>query len=114
MEMMKFKSDFGVDTTVVFKKATYLNNGNLYVGAYSIDENGYLEPYCNITVNLDEKLAEGMAYIDCNNADTGLLQAMVDAGYMRFMSKSKASGFCKYFLFGFSEEFLCGVEELKR
>ena len=28
---MKFVSAYGVETTVVFKKGRYLNNGNLYV-----------------------------------------------------------------------------------
>ena len=110
---MNFKSCFGVDTTVVFKKGAYLNNGNLYVGAYSVDEDGYFEPYCNVTVNFEEKLEAGMAYIDTNNADSGLLKAMLEAGHMVYMFKDRNSGFCTYPMFCFSEEFLDSIEELK-
>ena len=114
MKIMKanFKSCFGVDVTVVFKKGTYLNNGNLYVGAYTVDEYGYFEPYCNVTVNFEEKLEKGMAYVDNNNADNNLLQAMIDMGYMSYMFKNKMNGFCKYPLFCFSDEFLDNIEEL--
>jgi hypothetical protein len=109
---MKFVNSFGEETTVVFKKGKYLNNNNLYVGAYSVDEDGYLEPYCNVTVNFEEKLEDGMAYIDDNNADMNLLKALIDAGHMTYMFKSRHSGFCNYLLFYFSEEFLESLEEM--
>lgn len=110
---MKFVSVFGVESTVVFKKGRYLNNGNLYVGAFSVDEEGYYELFCPVTVNLGVALKDGMAYIDDNNADRNLLKALIDAGHMTYMFESKQSGFCNYLLFRFSDDFLNAVEEMK-
>ena len=48
---------------VVAKRATYANNRNLAVVLE--DENG--GPFATLTVNLNEKLPEGCAYVDTNN-----------------------------------------------
>lgn len=110
---LTFKSVYGVETKVMFYKGLYQNNNNLYVGAYFVDEDGYEEPFCNITVNLRDALSKNMAYIDTNNADKHLLKAMVDADMMFSTGFHQSSGFCTYPIFFFPDEILNDIPDLE-
>lgn len=114
MQTITFTNQWGREVTVDFRKGTYMNNGNLYVGAYNVNEEGDLEPYCNITVNFAERLAEAnSAYLDTNNGDMNLFRVMVKEGYISPLYSAMESGFCTYPLYEFSQEFLDNVLELK-
>ena len=105
---MKFKNESGKDTTVILRKSVYRNSGGLYLGAYTINEEGQLEPYCNITINANLALDEGWAYINKNNTDLALLQAITDAGYIT----TTVGIWSNYPLVCFSKQFLDSIEEL--
>lgn len=109
MIQLPFTSDWGKENVATFMKGEYANNGNLYIEALAPDEDGDVMPYCSITVNLNEKTERNRAYVDLNNADRGLLKAMVEAGYMTFMFRYKHSGWCQYPLYTFSQKFLDNI-----
>lgn len=109
---LTFKSVYGVETKVMFYKSLYQNNNNLYIGAYRVDEDGYTEPFCNITVNFMDTLEENMAYIDINNIDKNLFQTMINANMMLPTGFSHTSGFCTHPIFFFPDEILNDIPEL--
>ena len=111
MKFITFTNQFDEEITVMFEKGTYANNGNLYIGALSVCD-GYLEPYCNITVNLPEFLDDNKAYLDINNANHQLLIKMKKAGLIKYCERNRASGFCSYPLYEFSQKFLDDIPEL--
>lgn len=109
MNRLTFTNTFGEELTVVFRKAKYAQNGNLYIAA----ELEWEGPYCNITVNFPEVVDDNEAYLDVNNADRELLKAMEEAGYMTCLHRYKQSGFCQYPLYIFDEDFLESIVEIK-
>ena len=70
--MKTFKTPIYKNLEFAFTTSTYSTTGNTYVGIHS-KKNDYIEPYCNLTVNLDMQLGKGLAFIDVNNADRDLL-----------------------------------------
>ena len=109
---IKLTTQFGSEKVLTFHKGSYLNNDNLFVGAYEVYEDGEKEPYCNITVNFEEPLPDGMAWVDSNNADRNLIKAMEEMGWIVFGGCYRQSGFCKYPLYQFTDDFLEEVTEL--
>ena len=53
----------GNDVKVAAYRATYRNNGNLAIRLMTYEG----EPWATLTVNLDRKLQEDLAYVDTNN-----------------------------------------------
>ena len=86
----------------------YANNGNLAI-QLTEKEDGWEEPYAMLTVNLDEKLADGYAYVDTNNlpdAEGFILRN--DLGV--FTGRISHSGWCSYPLYQFDLARLHEVE----
>lgn len=81
---------------------TYFNNENMYIGLDCMDD-GYPEPFCDLTVNLDETLPPYMAYVDTNNLPQAEALIRV-AGLGEPTGQMKASGFCMYPLYSFNKE----------
>lgn len=103
---IKFNA-WGREVTCVFEKGTYANNKNLAIQLYCEDEDwGGWEPYCTLTVNLYDGLPSNRAFIDTNNCQFSIVNAMKEAGYMKETGIMEASGFCIYPLYEFSQDFL--------
>ena len=60
----------------------YAQNGNTAIIVWCYEDN-FWEPYCNITVNLGNKLAKDEAYIDINNIDRQILRYLQNNGFKR-------------------------------
>lgn len=85
---------------VRLKINTYSDNGNLYVGMNYFTD-GEEEPFCDVTVNLSEKLPAGMAYIDTNNMGNQILDWMEQKNLGHCTGERRQSGYCTYPLFQF-------------
>ena len=57
---------YGRTHPMSFKLANYAENGNLYVGIITHEE-GYPEPWSDLTVNLSVPCKPNRAFIDTNN-----------------------------------------------
>lgn len=60
------------DHFITFHLNHYLENNNLYVGMLCHDD-GYPEPWSDLTVNLSIKCDDDCAFIDTNNNGEGIL-----------------------------------------
>lgn len=107
---IKFKSQWGEEYNIIFRKDTYKNNGRLYVGCLCEDkEYGGYKPYHRaVTVNIEFPLPEGnYAFLDTNKGDKKLFKLMFKKGYMEEIEGLMGfSGFCTYPVVKFSDEFL--------
>lgn len=103
----------GETYTARFEKSEYANNGNLYVGVQTWDEEyEYWEPWCDLTVNLPGCVLEkDEAFLDTNNCAPEIIQCLIDKGYVVNTGMARRSEFCEYPLVRFTEEFLNGMYE---
>ena len=96
---------------ISFRLATYSENGNLYVGMISHDE-GYAEPWSDLTVNLSVKCKPNCAYIDTNNNGEEIIDWLCSYGLATETGMMKISGWCIYPQIEFNmEKLLEYVEE---
>ena len=96
--MKTFKTPIYDNIEFAFTPSTYSTTGNTYVGIHS-KENDCIEPYCNLTVNLDMQLGKGLAFIDVNNADKKLLLFLEEQGFISPTGVTMPSGFVVYPLY---------------
>lgn len=96
---MKYTSPFGEYEVTVQREKYY--NGNLCIQLMCYDkEYDFWEPYGRLTVNFEEKLPEGMAYVDTNNLPNA--EEFIEKYHLgEFQDKFKMSGFCCYPLYKF-------------
>jgi len=94
-------NNWGLKREVRINKTKYYN-GNLAITLDCYDEEyGFWEPYGNLTVNFEEILPEGYAYVDVNNMPSA-------EGFIKeyelgeFADKLKTSGYCVYPLYKFN------------
>ena len=96
-----------------FYKSKYANNGNLYVGVITWDEE--FDDWCDwgdLTVNLPGMcLDKNEAFLDVNNCAPEIIKVLFDKGYIKDTGVTRQSGFCNYPLVEFTEEFLNNIEE---
>lgn len=97
---MKLNSQYGGEYDVSLEINTYLNNGCIYIGLVT-NEEGYLEPYGDMTVNLPGKAPDYCGYIDLNNMPE-LEKFIADNDLGEFTGLTKRSGFCEYPLYLFN------------
>lgn len=98
---------WGKDHPMSFDVDSYPQNGNLYVGLITHEE-GYPEPWQNLTVNLDVKCEENCAFIDTNNNGDDIIPWLINNKLGRLTGKYKASGWCMY------PEFKFNMDELNK
>lgn len=98
-----------MDKTIIFGEEeltltmdTYFNNENMYIGLDCMDD-GYPEPFIDLTVNLDETLPPYMAYLDTNNFPQAE-ELVRKTGLGTPTGQTYASGFCVYPLYNFDRE----------
>lgn len=96
-----------------FWKSEYANNGNLYIGVVTWEEEDeYWESWGDLTVNLPGmKCEENEAFLDTNNCASEIIDILEKKGYIKYTGIVRQSGFCVYPLVEFSEEFLNGMFE---
>ena len=96
--MKTLKIPFFENLEFAFTISTYLATGNTYVGV-DCRENCFIEPYCNLTVNLDVRLEEALAFIEVNNADKKLLLFLEEQGFIAPTGATRSSGYVVYPLY---------------
>ena len=70
---------YGKAHPITFETHNYYNNGNLYIGLIT-HENGYPEPWQNLTTNLDNKCEPNCAFIDVNHNGSEILEWLFSNG----------------------------------
>lgn len=96
---------WGKEHPITFTTNTYAQNGNLYVGMLTHEE-GFPEPWSDLTVNLGVPCKENCAFIDINNNGYAILDWLEDNGLGRVTAREKVSGFCIYPEFEFNMDVL--------
>jgi hypothetical protein len=92
---------------MTFELNNYCENGNLYVGLITHEE-GYAEPWQNLTVNLSVKCADDCAFIDTNNNGDEIMTWLVSNKLGKPTGRIKTSGWCVY------PEFKFNLDELMK
>lgn len=103
---------WGKNHKMTFEIGQYANNGNLYVGLISHDD-GYPEPWQNLTVNLGVKCKECYAFIDTNHNGNEIVDWLVNNGIGQPTGYMIPSGFCVYPEFKFDMDALMQYVEGK-
>lgn len=82
---------------VYIEKVKYQYKNRLAVQAYVVEDDGWVEPYATISVNLiKEKLTdENCAYVDCNNVPF-IDEWLEENGIAEPTGRFAFSGFCVY------------------
>ena len=82
---------------VYIEKVKYQYKNRLAVQAYVVEDDGWVEPYATISVNLvNEKLTdENCAYVDCNNVPF-IDEWLEENGIAEPTGRFAFSGFCVY------------------
>ena len=96
--MKTFQTPTHKNLEFAFKTGSYSTTGNTYVGI-RCKENDCIEPYCNLTVNLDMPLGKRHAFIDVNNADHSLLRFLEEQDFIAPTGVTMPSGFVVYPLY---------------
>ena len=98
---------YGSNHPMTFQLANYVDNGNLYVGLITHEE-GWAEPWQNLTVNLSVKCADDCAFIDTNNNGDEIITWLISNKLGKPTGRIKASGWCTY------PEFKFNLDELMK
>ena len=95
-----------------FWRSEYANNGSLYVGVITYDEEyEEWEPWSDLTVNLSGMCPEeNRAFIDTNNCAPEIIRELEKAKLIKNTGITRQSGFCTYPLYEFTKEFFEGME----
>lgn len=96
---------YGKSIPMTFQLANYMDNGSLYVGLITHEE-GYPEPWSNLTVNLNEssRCKPNCAYIDTNNNGDMVLDWLEAHNLGEQTGRLAFSGWCIYPEFEFNME----------
>lgn len=94
---------YGTNHPMTFELANYADNASLYVGLIT-NEEGYPEPWQNLTVNLEEscRCKSNCAYIDTNNNGNEIIRWLEENNLGEPTGRIAASGWCFYPEFEFS------------
>lgn len=94
-------TSYGRTRPISLTISKYTENNNLAIFMTSYEE-GYPEPWSNLTVNLSEKLPLDFAYVDTNNNGQEILKWIEDNKLGKFTGVMKRSGYCTYPLYTFN------------
>lgn len=104
---LELKTQFGTTENVTLTVNTYGNNNSLYVGMTTV-EDGFPEPYGDVTVNLLSSVPPYCAFVDTNNMPE-LEEFLVKNGIAGFTGLMQKSGYCSYPLYQFNAEKMRGL-----
>lgn len=97
---LTLNTQWGTTGRVQLEISQYMNNGCLYIGLVSY-EDGYPEPYGDLTVNLTGKAPDYCGYVDLNNMPE--LEKFIEENDLgEFTGLTQRSGFCEYPLYLFN------------
>lgn len=99
---LELNTQFGTTEQVQLTVNTYMNNKSLYVGLTTV-EDGFPEPYGDVTVNLMDSVPSYCAFVDTNNMPE-VEDFLVKNGIAEFSTFQQKSGFCSYPLYVFDAE----------
>ncbi len=94
----EFIIPFYPNMTFAFRTHTYAENKNTFIGLLC-EEDGFVEPYCNLTVNLSVPLDKDKAFIDVNNIEARLIQYLSENDFISNTGYTKQSGYVLYPLY---------------
>lgn len=94
---------YGKEHPISFRISNYAENGNLYVGMITHEE-GYPEPWSDLTVNLSTPCKANHAFIDVNNNGAHIIPWLEENGLGHLTMRMQGSGFCLYPEFEFNME----------
>lgn len=103
MARLKIQNMWGSKYEITLKTNTYANNDNLYIGMTCWDDEGYPEPYGDLTVNLGIKCRPNCGYVDINN-NPGIQLWIIRNNLGKPTGRIGHSGFCDYPEFEFDME----------
>lgn len=95
MAKIKINNMWGSEFEVTLHINHYANNGNLYIGMTCWDDEGYPEPYGDLTVNLGIKCKDTCAFVDTNN-NPGIERWLAENRLAKPTGRVAPSGFCVY------------------
>lgn len=98
---------WGNNHPITFELDHYCENGNLYVGMICHDE-GWPEPWSDLTVNLSVKCNENCALIDTNNNGEEIINWLISNKLGKLTGRILPSGWCVF------PEFEFNMEELQK
>lgn len=99
---LELKTRWGATEKVSLNIGQYSINDGMWIGIISY-EDGYPEPYADLTVNFEGKVPDYYGYVDTNNlpeAETFIKENKLGT----FTGMVKQSGFCTYPLYQFDKE----------
>ncbi len=99
---LELETRFGTTENVTLTVNTYMDNKSLYVGMTTV-EDGFPEPYGDVTVNLLGSVPPYCAFVDTNNMPE-LEDFLVKNGIAEFTGLKQKSGYCTYPLYLFDME----------
>ena len=92
---------YGAVHPMSFKLATYVENGNLYVGLITHDLD-YPDPWSDLTVNLSIYCKPNCAFIDTNNNGNEIINWLTVNHLGKLTGRMEMSGWCLYPEFEFN------------
>lgn len=109
MNTINFKGETITPSLALYSVTDFMGGEKFGLALELLDSDGL--PYTTLTVSFGEFIGmKNAAYIDSNNNPKELIDAVVEAGWMQDTGFTKASGFCTYPLYIFSEDFLKSVD----
>lgn len=105
--MLSYIDRYGEDITLALYADHYQDGGGLALEALyvpdSVDDEGFLEPWSTLTVNLRDSPhsadwchQHNHIILDTNNNPPELINALVDAGIVTLTDENGYSGYCSY------------------
>lgn len=88
-----FDDTYTSEHPVSFVTDKYTENGNLYIGIICWDE-GYPEPWGDLTINVGYECDENCAYIDTNNNGQAVIDWLIENKLGRLTGKIVRRDFC--------------------
>lgn len=101
-EKLEIQSPWSGKELVEIEINSYGNNKRIYIGLNS-EYDGVMEPYGDLTVNIDAPCPDYSGYLDTNN-NPDLERFVVENNLGEFTGFSGQSGFCSYPLYSFNVE----------
>lgn len=99
-EKLEIESPWSGKELVVIEINSYMNNKRIYIGLNCEYEDS-MEPYGDVTVNIDGPCPDYCGYLDTNNSP--MLEAfVVNNNLGEFTGIVGQSGFCSYPLYSFN------------
>lgn len=112
MEFYEYESRWGTTDQIGFVRASYYD-GNRAILAYikHLDDGGWVEPYADVTVNIEFLADPYRAAIDTNNLGEEMVTFLVENGFAQETGRILHSGFCNYPVLEFDREWLDGLDD---